>query len=211
MVARHSREGSHVLVLTDNTTVLAYVRNMGGVVSEPCNNVAPEIWDWCESNATWLTLAHIPGVLNTLADHKSRHFADNLEWELSDHLFSKLCKVFGEPTVDLFESRLNNKLPKYVSIRPDPQAWKIDVFTFKWDSGLCYALPLFRLVGGVIQKAVADGARMILITPTWPAQPWAKWLKLGFDKSTVSLMLDSWRPSTKKLYTTYLRKWPFLQ
>ena len=31
--------------------------------------------------------------------------------------------------------------------------------------------------------------------------------KLGFDKQTILLALDAWRPSTKKLYTTYLRKW----
>ena len=32
-------------------------------------------------------------------------------------------------------------------------------------------------------------------------------LKQGFDTQTVLLIMDSWRPSTKKLYTTYLNKW----
>ena len=32
-------------------------------------------------------------------------------------------------------------------------------------------------------------------------------LKQGFDKHTVALMMDAWRPSTKKVYTTYLNKW----
>ena len=32
-------------------------------------------------------------------------------------------------------------------------------------------------------------------------------MKKGFDLSTVLLIMDSWRPSTKKLYTTYLNKW----
>ena len=32
-------------------------------------------------------------------------------------------------------------------------------------------------------------------------------LKQGFDKSTVLLMMNAWRPSTKKVYTTYLNKW----
>ena len=31
--------------------------------------------------------------------------------------------------------------------------------------------------------------------------------KLGFDEQTILLVMDAWRPSTKKLYTTYLRKW----
>ena len=29
----------------------------------------------------------------------------------------------------------------------------------------------------------------------------------GFDKGTISLVMDAWRPSTKKTYTTYLRQW----
>ena len=29
----------------------------------------------------------------------------------------------------------------------------------------------------------------------------------GFDKATVLLIMDAWRLSTKKLYTTYLNKW----
>ena len=29
----------------------------------------------------------------------------------------------------------------------------------------------------------------------------------GFEKTTVLLIMDAWRPSTKKLYTTYLNKW----
>ena len=29
----------------------------------------------------------------------------------------------------------------------------------------------------------------------------------GFDNSTVALLMDAWRPSTKKVYSTYLRKW----
>ena len=29
----------------------------------------------------------------------------------------------------------------------------------------------------------------------------------GFDKDTVLLIMDAWRPSTKKVYTTYLNKW----
>ena len=32
-------------------------------------------------------------------------------------------------------------------------------------------------------------------------------MKAGFDKATVLLVMDGWRDGTKKVYTTYLRKW----
>ena len=34
-----------------------------------------------------------------------------------------------------------------------------------------------------------------------------KLLKQGYDRGTVDLVLDAWRKSTKKTYSTYLRKW----
>ena len=30
---------------------------------------------------------------------------------------------------------------------------------------------------------------------------------LGYDKETIELITDTWRPSTKRVYTTYLKKW----
>ena len=34
-----------------------------------------------------------------------------------------------------------------------------------------------------------------------------KLLHAGFDKDTIDLIMAAWRPGTKKVYTTYLRKW----
>ena len=169
---------SHIRVLTDNTTALAYVKNMGGVKSVACNEVAGEIWDWCEQRGLWLTIAHIPGVFNTVADYMSRNFADNLEWELSTAIFTRICRIFGEPEVDLFASRINNKVEKYVSWAPDPKAWRIDAFSFEWTDAFYYAFPPFSLVGRVIQKAVAEGTRLILVVPKWPGQTWYARLQL---------------------------------
>ena len=167
----------HLQVYTDNMTALAYVKHMGGVKSPQCNAVAKQIWDWCEPREIWLSIAHIPGVENTLADYKSRHFPDNIEWELNDKIFEKICKVFGQPEVDLFASRGNNKVERFVSWGPDPGAWRIDAFSMQWSNALFYAFPPFSLVGRTIQKALADNTRIIMVVPNWPAQPWYGRLK----------------------------------
>ena len=88
-------KGCHIRIMTDNTTALAYVAHQGGVRSLRCQQVAKQIWFWAEENENWLSIAHIPGVENVLADHKSRHFADNLEWELNPKLFQKIIEVLG--------------------------------------------------------------------------------------------------------------------
>ena len=92
-------------VYTDNTTSLAYVKHMVGVKSPQCNKVARQIWDWCEEREIWLTISHLPGVLNTIADFRSRHVVDNTEWQLNDNIWQKLCKLFGTPEIDLFKNQ----------------------------------------------------------------------------------------------------------
>ena len=65
-------------------------------------------------------MAHIRGTENVNADTGSAQFNDATEWMVSDHAFSIVTDKFGVPDVDLFASRLNHKLPKYVSWKPDP-------------------------------------------------------------------------------------------
>ena len=161
-----------IRIFTDNTTALAYVRNMGGTKSIRCNDLAKQIWNWAEVNDLWLEIAHIPGKLNAIADNKSRKFKDHLEWSLSIDIFNTLCRIWGTPEVDLFASRINKKLDCYVSWKPEPDSWKIDAFSFTWTDKFYYVFPPFSLVGRVARKLKMDGSRAILIAPLWATQPW---------------------------------------
>ena len=169
-------QDTHIKIMTDNTVALAYVKHMGGVKSKECNQVAKDIWDWCEQRELWLTIAHVPGVDNEIADYHSRNFSDDTEWSLNDKIFKKICTVFGKPEIDLFASRLNKKVELYVSWRPDPGAFAIDAFTLSWSNKFFFAFPPFSCVAKAIQKIQLERARGILVVPWWPTQPW--WGKL---------------------------------
>ena len=47
-------------------------------------------------------------------------------------ILNKLCILWGKPDIDLFATRLNSKLPKYVSWKPDPGSVSIDDFSISW-------------------------------------------------------------------------------
>ena len=79
------------------------------------NYLSRKIWLWCINNKTSLTAIHIPGIHNTIADKLSRKFIDNVEWSHDAAIFAQLCSISGTPDIDLFASRLNNKLPTYFS------------------------------------------------------------------------------------------------
>ena len=165
--------GCHVRVMTDNTTALAYVKHQGGVRSLECNEEAQRIWSWAEGNQVWISIAHVPGIFNEIADFHSRNFADNLEWSLNDRIFNKIVKIFGQPDVDLFATRLNAKTEKYISWRPDPGAIAVDAFSIQWnDFNLFYAFPPFSVVTRTIEKALEEKARGLLVVPHWPSQAW---------------------------------------
>lgn len=163
---------SHVKLLTDNNTALAYVRRMGGTKSPRCNEIAKMIWHWAETRNIWLTIQYIPSKENVTADRRSRKFHDHLEWSLSQNLFEQICDTWGMPEIDLFASRKNRKLPKYVSWHPEPDSWRVDAFSFDWDQHFFYAFPPFSMVARVARKLYQDGASAILVTPLWTTQPW---------------------------------------
>ena len=93
-----------------------------------------------------VSVAHIPGVDNIImAVKKYRGFSDRTEWQLKLILFNKIFNIFGTPHIDLFASRLNTQLQKYVSWHPEANYRAIDAFSIVWDFNLCYVFPPFSL------------------------------------------------------------------
>ena len=162
----------HVLVKSDNVTAVAYVRNMGGVRSILCDKVAVELWDWCIERQIWLSVTYIPGKDNVVADYESRTQSGDTEWSLNVEVYQTIIDKWGTPDIDLFASRLNNKVDKYVSWKPDPFAMHIDAFTLSWNGPLMYIFAPFSLIGRILQKIEEDGCEAIVIVPVWPTAAW---------------------------------------
>ena len=102
----------HIRVKSENTTAIAYVNNMGGIVLKPCNQLAREIWGICNVSNVWLTAVHIHGKDNITADFMSRLPNEKTEWRLSSAIFHKILRVFYcKPEIDLFASCLNHQVP----------------------------------------------------------------------------------------------------
>ena len=162
----------HVQFKVDNVTALTYINKMGGTHSKTCNLIAYDMWQWAIAHNIWLSACHVPGIQNTVADRKSRTFNDNIEWALDNECFLKICSVFNTPNIDIFASRLNFKLAKYFSWKPDPEAVAIDAFAQDWKNLEFYAFPPFNIIGKVLAKIQKDQASGILVVPYWSTQPW---------------------------------------
>ena len=162
----------HIQLMLDNTTAISYLKRMGGTHSPHINKVAKDIWLWARERGIWLSAAHVPGRENRIADYKSRHFKDNIEWTLNAEVFQSITGTYFLPTIDLFSSRLNNHVPRFVSWNPEPEAWAVDAFTLSWTELEFYAFPPFSLIGTVLTKIQQEEAEGILVVPFWTSQPW---------------------------------------
>ena len=158
--------------MTDNTTAISYINNIGGIKSAQCNKQALKIWCWCINASLWLLAAFIAGKDYKTADEKSRHFNEAIEWMLNKAKFNEIVHKYGQPDIDLFATRINRQTNNYVSWHPEPDASAIDAFYIPWNKGFFYIFAPFSLIGKVFAKICQDRTHAVLVVPDWPTQMW---------------------------------------
>ena len=164
---------THIRVMCDNTTAVNVINHMGTSYSDSCNSLAKEIWEWCIARDIWVSVAHIPGKQNLVADFESRRNQREAEWRLNKAaLQNALSRLNFQPDIDLFASRINYLFPKYVSYRPNPQAFAIGAFSLQWSRLDFYAFPPFSVIPAVLSKIQREEALGVVVLPDWPAQGW---------------------------------------
>ena len=121
-------KGIHIKLFLDNTVAIKYLNKMGG---RKCslNKLTRDIWGWCLERNLWISVFHIPGKNNYVADRFSRKMNEDMEWSLSQDVFQEVQVKLGALDTDLFASRDNYKLDRYVSYLPDSQAVAVNAFS----------------------------------------------------------------------------------
>jgi hypothetical protein len=153
-----------LVLATDNTTVVAYLKNQGGTHCFILYSLCREILLLCSELQIQLVVRHIPGHLNVLADTLSRSLAPvNTEWELLQVIFNAISLLWGRPHLDLFATSLNHKLDTFVSPVPDPLAYAVDAMSISWKGMFAYAFPPFRFLSQVLQKVARESCKIILL------------------------------------------------
>ena len=80
--------------------------------------------------------------------------------------------MWGPFEIDLFASRLNFKIPTYVSWKPDPGAKHVNALFMQWEKHYFYAFPPFSLMTTCLQKIEQDQATGVILVPFGQTQPW---------------------------------------
>ncbi|KAI2647063.1 Filamin-A-interacting protein 1 [Labeo rohita] len=111
----------HVLVHTDNTSVVSYINHQGGLRSHPLYKLAHQILVWSQDKLLLLRAVYVPGHLNLGADILSRQGLRPGECMLHPEVVKQIWRVFGPAQVDLFATRENTQCPLWCSlVHPAP-------------------------------------------------------------------------------------------
>ena len=164
---------SCVMVASNNSSVVAYLKKQGGTHSPSLCMLVWELLYWCHHRNIHIQVGHIPGKLNVLANSLSR--PDRIlptEWSLDREIATQIFSLWGTPQIDLFATRLNHLLPLFVSPVPDHRACAVDAMSLEWKNLFAYAFPPFKLVPLVLNKMRDSNSRFILIAPCWPQRSW---------------------------------------
>ena len=118
-----------VTAMCDNSMVVAYVNKQGKTMSHSLCSLASCPLRWMESLEVHLDARYLQGQSNVLADLLSRR--DQVigrKWSLHPQVARALLCRWGSPSINLFATSLNAKLPLYCSLVLDPQAVFEDAF-----------------------------------------------------------------------------------
>ncbi|KAJ8910171.1 hypothetical protein NQ315_006019 [Exocentrus adspersus] len=94
----NDRRNCSILLRIDNTTAISYINKMGGVRYHMLNNLAREIWQWCELRNINILASYIKSCDNTEADAQSRKLLPDTEWELNEYPSKKSRRGLVRPS-----------------------------------------------------------------------------------------------------------------
>ena len=171
MAAAPRLKNSVVLVETDNSTTMAYVNHLGGR-SRFLSEVAHRLWRVTNQFGITLRAVHRPGVENRRADLLSRWKQDSTDLKLDPKYFRLAEQRWGRHTVDLFATRLNRQVGRFVSWRPDPEATAVDAFQFPLIGENPWCFPPEALIPRLLGQLTRQRATVTLVAPQWPGKPW---------------------------------------
>ncbi len=155
--------GHHVLVRTDNTSVVSYINRQGGLRGVftgwrarsscgPRGNCSP--WGQFTSLSTSI-----------------REQTSCREWMLHTKVMEHFWKKFGRAQVDLFASRETSQRPLWFSLT-NPVPLGMDAMVQMWPRLRLDTFPPIALLPGVLERVRRDKVSLLLVAPYWPSHPW---------------------------------------
>ena len=107
-------KGSHIRLFIDNQVAVSCLRR-GGSRAMSLNHAVLAIARLAYKHNWFLSPVHLAGAQNVLADSLSRLTPQEGEWSLDNLSFQNILREHPLLEIDLFATRENNKLPRFIT------------------------------------------------------------------------------------------------
>ena len=132
----------------ETAEVIPFAKGMGGIC-RPHRDIFPH------SHSSKVSK---PSVLSC-----RKTFFQSSTFRYSDDSYG--MSIWHRPMVDMFATKMNNKLPLYVSPVSDPNAMVVDTLNISWEALDGYAYCPIALIPKMIQKMRTYACQMIVVAP----------------------------------------------
>lgn len=103
--------GHSMVVMSDNTTVVAYVNKQGVLVSHSLHLLTVQVHEWAAAHSVELSARYSPGKRNVLTMKLSRQGqVIGTEWSFHIDITERFFDIWGLPSIDLLATWHNRKL-----------------------------------------------------------------------------------------------------
>ncbi len=93
---QHQLKDKHVLIRTDNTTMVFYINHQGGTRSRSLLNLAQRLWKWADVHLLSLRAMYLPGHYNQIADSLSRANPTPWDWQIHKEVIQSIWDTYAE-------------------------------------------------------------------------------------------------------------------
>ncbi len=163
--------GHHVLVRSDNTSVVSYINHQGVCGHVHFANRRAKSSCGPKGSCCLFEQLTFQGVHNIRADILSRQGLRPGEWRLHPEVVELIWREFGQAQVHLFASRETSHCPLCFSLT-HPAPLGLDAMVQTCPRLRLYAFPLIALLPEVLERVCRDRVLLLLIAPRWPCRFW---------------------------------------
>lgn len=163
---RHFRQelsGRHILVRTDNTTVVFIINYQGGTRSLDCLQLTRVLLLLANKHFLSVRAAHIPCCCNSVANSLSRSGPKPGEWCLHKEVVRSIWRIYRTAAVDLFASKATTHCPLWFLVQGDQGSLCQDALAYEWPDLLLYAFFLILFLWSVLRRVQEKHHRLILV------------------------------------------------
>ncbi len=171
---RPQLEQQHVLIRTDNKSVVSYIHHQGGVRSKSLYKQAANLLLWTDHHFLTIRAAHISGLLNRGADMLLRKGIPHGEWRLHPESVRMIWNRYRRADVECVRHERECALPAVLLSVLLPAGGRCSDIALASSQAVRVSSDIAKILPLVLCKIREEGASVfpdlteLLVAPPWP-------------------------------------------